>query len=141
MFLVASPESDDLHVRVLDSARKDAVIGYAVVRVSDVIKMAGMDMPTQPFHLQGGGPSSTISLALQVRSLMAPRKKAAPLSKQASAESVKGGGSTPQAKAPETPKTEAGGDARPKEVTFLLLRQVVPACVPCLTRLLRPYHP
>ncbi len=47
VFLVDSPESDNLHVRVLDTARKDSVVGQTVVRVSDVIKMQDMDMPTQ----------------------------------------------------------------------------------------------
>ena len=47
MFLVASPESDDLHIRVLDTAKKDSVVGTAVVRISDVVRMNGMEMPTQ----------------------------------------------------------------------------------------------
>ena len=47
VFLVASPESDDLHIRVLDTAKKDSVVGTAVVRISDVVRMNGLEMPTQ----------------------------------------------------------------------------------------------
>ena len=45
--MVVSPDSDDLHVRVLDTARKEAVIGSAVIRISDIVKMPNMELVTQ----------------------------------------------------------------------------------------------
>lgn len=107
MFLVCNPESDDMHVKVLDTAKGDNLVGTAVVRVSDVIKSENMEIATQvqykkasscvfvylrvffqPFHLQGGSSESTITLACQVRALMEPRKKSA-VQKQPSPDPVK----------------------------------------------------
>ncbi len=47
MFLVVNPNSEDLLVRVLDTAKKDAVIGQTVVRISDIVSKPDMEMPTQ----------------------------------------------------------------------------------------------
>ena len=47
VFLIVSPEADDLHIKVLDTAHKDNVIGFTVIRLSDVIRMQNMEMVNQ----------------------------------------------------------------------------------------------
>ena len=53
MFTVINPHSDDLHVRVLDSGHKNAVIGTATLRTSDLMAQPNMEYARQPFNLKG----------------------------------------------------------------------------------------
>jgi len=77
VFLVANPDSDDLTVRVLDSAKKDACVGQALLRVSDVLAYPNMEMTSQPLHLKGvgAGKQATIVISAQVRGLLPPKVK------------------------------------------------------------------
>ncbi len=47
MFLVCNPEADDLHLKVLDTAHKDCVVGQLSISVANVIKQQNMEMPSQ----------------------------------------------------------------------------------------------
>ena len=78
VFLVVSPEADDLHIKILDTAHKDKVIGYTVLRMSDILKNPDMELANQPFPLQGSSVGSTITLAAQIRCLMDPKIRTVP---------------------------------------------------------------
>jgi len=47
VFLIANPDSDDLSVRVLDTAKKDGCIGATILRVSDVVAAPNMELASQ----------------------------------------------------------------------------------------------
>lgn len=78
VFTVVNPHSDDLHVKVIDKGHKDAVIGTATIRTSDIMAADNMEYVLQPIPLKnaGTGGGSTIKMAVSVRCLKRPEKKA-----------------------------------------------------------------
>ena len=52
VFLVVSPDADDLHIDILDVGHSDKVIGEAVIRLSDIIAKPDMEMECQPVQLK-----------------------------------------------------------------------------------------
>ncbi len=63
VFTVVNPHSDDLHIRVLDSGHKNAVIGTATLTTSDLMSQSNMEYVKQPFNLKGM--IYTVGLCLQ----------------------------------------------------------------------------
>jgi len=78
VFTVINPHSDDLHVKVIDKGHKDAVIGTATIRTSDIMAADNMEYVLQPIPLKnaGTGGGSTIKMAVSVKCLKRPEKKA-----------------------------------------------------------------
>jgi Ca2+-dependent lipid-binding protein len=72
VFTVINPHSDDLQIRVLDSGHKNAVIGTATIRTSDLLATPNLEYQKQPFSLKGlkgSGGGATIILEANVRCL------------------------------------------------------------------------
>lgn len=69
VFTVCNPHFDDLHIRVIDTGHKNAVIGSTTLRTSDIMSSPDMEYTRQPFQLKGGGGNSSIKLAANVRCL------------------------------------------------------------------------
>ena len=74
IFLVANPDSDDLHIKVLDSAissdprDKGAHLGELNIAVSDILRRENMQYsPPQPFNVKAG--TGTITLSVKVKGL------------------------------------------------------------------------
>ena len=80
VFLVRNPDTDDLHIKILDSAismdstNRNAFLGQVDITVSDILKRNNMEYcPPQPFVLKGG--TGTITLSVQLKTL---RKSTSP---------------------------------------------------------------
>lgn len=69
VFTVVNPHFDDLHIRVIDTGHKNALLGSTTLRTSDIMASSDMEYTRQPFHLKGGGGNSSIKMAVNVRCL------------------------------------------------------------------------
>ena len=74
IFLVTNPHTDDLHIRVLDSAissdpfDRNALLGEVNITISDILRRENMGYaPPQPFNLKHG--TGTITLSAKLRGL------------------------------------------------------------------------
>ena len=76
VFTVANPHADDLHIKVIDSGHKNAVIGTTTIRTSNIMAAVDMEYRLQSFDLKRSGPvQSGIKLAANVRILQNSRPK------------------------------------------------------------------
>ena len=80
VFTVINPHSDDLHIKVIDKGHKDAEIGAATIRTSDVMASPNMEYVLQPIPLKnaGSGGGTTIKMAINVRCLQGRQKRKQP---------------------------------------------------------------
>nr|CAD7265731.1 unnamed protein product [Timema shepardi] len=67
-FLVNNPESDTLHVKVLDQ-KTEIVIGMLVYNLSQLLELKDMSLDSQPHRLTKSGPDAKIILSLQLKIL------------------------------------------------------------------------
>lgn len=74
VFLVASPEADDLHIRVIDVGHSDKIICQTTIRLSDILEKKDMELESQPIQLKGGANNSSITISANIRVLL-PSKK------------------------------------------------------------------
>lgn len=79
VFLITNTHVDDLHVKVVDSGHKNAVIGTTTIRISDIMAQPDMEYPCQRFNLKGVGGKEVIKLAASIVCLT----KAAPQDNEA----------------------------------------------------------
>lgn len=49
---MVNPQADDLHVKVVDTAHGDKLIGLAVISLSDILNKDSMELENQPFFLK-----------------------------------------------------------------------------------------
>ncbi len=75
VFLVVNPDSDDLHIKVLDTGHKNSIIGSLVIRMSDLFNQPNLELVSQPLPLNAGGAHASITLAAQLRCLKKPKPK------------------------------------------------------------------
>jgi len=83
VFLVNSPDSDDLHLRVIDSLTSSnkcrssrELLGKVNLRISDLVKRDGMEYLLQPFPFSDGS-QGTMKMSVQLKALKSPRPSAA----------------------------------------------------------------
>ena len=74
VFMVSNPHVDDLHIKIIDSGHKNAVIGTTTIRTSDIMAQPDMEYSCQSFNLKGVTGKEVIKLAASVVCL----SKAAP---------------------------------------------------------------
>ena len=74
VFMISNPHVDDLHIKIIDSGHKNAVIGTTTIRTSDIMAQPDMEYSCQSFNLKGVTGKEVIKLALSVVCL----SKAAP---------------------------------------------------------------
>jgi len=74
VFMISNPHVDDLHIKIIDSGHKNAVIGTTTIRTSDIMAQPDMSYSCQCFNLKGVTGKEVIKLALSVLCL----SKAAP---------------------------------------------------------------
>nr|CAD7401753.1 unnamed protein product [Timema cristinae] len=67
-FLVNNPESDTLHVKVLDQ-KTEIVIGTLVYNLNQLLELKDMSLDSQPHRLTKSGPDAKIILSLQIKIL------------------------------------------------------------------------
>nr|CAD7443449.1 unnamed protein product [Timema bartmani] len=65
-FLVNNPESDTLHVKVLDQ-KTEIVIGTLVYNLNQLLELKDMSLDSQPHRLTKSGPDAKIILSLQLK--------------------------------------------------------------------------
>ena len=74
VFMISNPHVDDLHIKIIDSGHKNAVIGTTTIRTSDIMAQPDMEYSCQSFNLKGVTGKEVIKLAASVMCL----SKAAP---------------------------------------------------------------
>lgn len=67
-FLVANPDNDSLQLRIVDQ-KTDKELGRFTYILSALLEKSGMEIVSQPFHLQKAGPESKITMTLSLRIL------------------------------------------------------------------------
>merc|ERR1719483_1485966 len=72
--MISNPHVDDLHIKIIDSGHKNAVIGTTTIRTSDIMAQPDMEYSCQSFNLKGVTGKEVIKLAASVMCL----SKAAP---------------------------------------------------------------
>ena len=72
--MISNPHVDDLHIKIIDSGHKNAVIGTTTIRTSDIMAQPDMEYSCQSFNLKGVTGKEVIKLAASVVCL----SKAAP---------------------------------------------------------------
>ena len=75
VFMISNPHVDDLHIKIIDSGHKNAVIGTTTIRTSDIMAQPDMEYSCQSFNLKGATGKEVIKLAASVMCL----SKASPL--------------------------------------------------------------
>ena len=53
VFMITNPLVDDLHIKIIDSGHKNAVIGTTTIRTSDIMNQPDMTFVCQDFNLKG----------------------------------------------------------------------------------------
>ena len=51
--MISNPHVDDLHIKIIDSGHKNAVIGTTTIRTSDIMAQPDMEYSCQSFNLKG----------------------------------------------------------------------------------------
>ena len=74
VFMISNPHVDDLHIKIIDSGHKNAIIGTTTIRTSDIMAQPDMSYSCQSFNLKGVTGKEVIKLAASVMCL----SKAAP---------------------------------------------------------------
>lgn len=65
-FLVCNPESDDLHLKVLDQ-KTGHELGYRKITLVSLLTLPGLTLPPQPLGLKNSGPDSKLIVSVHLK--------------------------------------------------------------------------
>ena len=71
--LVKAPNFDEIRVEVIDFAKKDQILGFCIIRTSELMKQPGMEFTLQPWTLSGNTTNAQIMMSASLRGLMPPQ--------------------------------------------------------------------